>query len=304
MVTGHKIARGISSDNPNRRMKVATKKTLETRVTGPLFEDISNCTHEFPAQDEGTTQCKKCGMVLTATMPGAPEVAGASPRNLWQRLNAIREAVNRLDKDVDVKGADQEVKYSAVGHDQVTQVVRAAMIAHGVMSTVSLEHSESVPQGVKWGAREVIQHHAVYLISFINIDNPDEQVEVRSEAYADDAGDKGPGKAESYAVKYAYMKMFAMVTGEDDEGRIPDEVLSELTVGDIEKLQVAMMAQAEDLFGIDQAEDVLNSLAKRRAHIESGNWLEIPAKQFQLCMKSLREKATELEPGHPDRAPK
>jgi len=284
---------------------MTTKKTLETRVAGPLFEDISDCVHEFPAQEEGTTQCKKCGMVLTATLPGAPEVAGASPRNLLQRLNAIRDDMGKLEKDVEVKGADKEtVKYTAVGHDQVTQAVRAAMIKHGVMSTVTLEHSESVPQNVKWGAREVMQHRAVYLITFINIDAPDEQVAVRSEAYADDAGDKGPGKAESYAVKYAYMKMFAMVTGEDDESLIPDDVLSELTVGDIEKLQVAMMAQAEDLFGIDQAEEVLNSLAKRRAHIDSGNWLEIPAKQFQLCMKSLRDKATELEPGHPGRAAK
>lgn len=263
--------------------------TLETRVTGKLFEDMSDCEHQFPAPVDGMTTCKECGMVLSAVMPGIhPPLVTA---NLYQRMNAVRSAVGKIVKDAEVTDRDGKVIYTAVKHDTVTSTIREALLTYGVMTTISLESSESVSQSVKWGAREVMQYRGTYAITFINADDSADQFTVRSEGYADDAGDKGPGKAESYAVKYCYLKHFLMVTGVDDEDRIPDDALSELTIGDIDKLAHGLHAEAVELFGDAQADDVLDALAKRRAHIESGDYREIPAKDYKLCLKSLQEKA-------------
>jgi hypothetical protein len=54
-------------------------------------------------------------------------------------------------------------------------------------------------------------------IKFVNADQPDEFIEVQHYGYGIDPQDKGIGKAVSYAVKYALLKMFCLETGDDVE---------------------------------------------------------------------------------------
>ncbi len=55
------------------------------------------------------------------------------------------------------------------------------------------------------------------LVEFINVDSPKEIIAVRTYGYGVDGQDKGPGKAMSYAIKYAYLKAFCLETGDDPE---------------------------------------------------------------------------------------
>ena len=94
-----------------------------------------------------------------------------------------------------------------MSHDAVTAAVRKQLVEHRI---VSLPTVTSISQD---GNRT----EAFVVIKFINIDKPDEFVEVSSFGYGIDKQDKGPGKAMSYAIKYGYLKAFALETGDDPE---------------------------------------------------------------------------------------
>ena len=54
-------------------------------------------------------------------------------------------------------------------------------------------------------------------IRFVNIDEPADYTDVPSFGFGIDSQDKGPGKAMSYAVKYALLKTLGLETGDDVE---------------------------------------------------------------------------------------
>lgn len=137
--------------------------------------------------------------------------------NIYQRINEIRKAVTYVQKDALVTG------YKAVTHDQVTAALREMMVQHGVVTVPTLKTSQFsetgdlTAKGTKW-----MLYQATYQIRFVNIDEPSDFVEVEIESQALDNGDKATGKAMSYAVKYAMLKIFSLETGESDEGRQDD----------------------------------------------------------------------------------
>jgi hypothetical protein len=59
---------------------------------------------------------------------------------------------------------------------------------------------------------------------FVNVDKPDEFIEIVSFAEGIDSQDKGSGKAMTYADKYALMKAYKISTGDD-----PDQEASQPT---------------------------------------------------------------------------
>lgn len=211
------------------------------------------------------------------------ETAESVPLNLYQRINAIRSEVTRVTKDANVDG-----KYNAVTHDAVTKMIRPLMVKHGVVSFLSLQSSEHVDTGVKWKQRTCLQTRALFQITYVNIDNPEQKHSVIVEAHADEAGDKAPGKVASYAQKYADLKTFGIESGEDDEQRIDDKHVT-VAVDTLSEEQLAdLIAKADELFG-DDAEDVLNSMADKVFRV--GGYIDIQAKHFKVAIAKLEAKA-------------
>ncbi len=141
------------------------------------------------------------------------------PMNIYQRLNEVRKAVAYVQKDKKVDGAG----YMAVTHDAVTAAVRDHLITHGVMIVLRLIKAVTVQDSGMTTAKgiPIIRYEATFEIDFVNCDDPADKVTVCLESHALDNGDKAPGKAASYATKYAMLKLFSIETGEDDEAR-PD----------------------------------------------------------------------------------
>lgn len=98
-------------------------------------------------------------------------------------------------------------QYRFVSHDQVTSKVHPLLVKHGITVIPSVE--------------EIVQDNnrtAVKLsICFINADCPSDNFNIRYAGYGIDNGDKGPGKAISYAYKYALLKTFCLETGDDPD---------------------------------------------------------------------------------------
>jgi len=106
------------------------------------------------------------------------------------------------------KEKKQGMRYSIVSHDAVTAKVRPALLEVGVIYyPVQLTNGQT-------GNRT----DCTMVIRFANVDNPSDCIDVPSFGYGIDDQDKGPGKAMSYAVKYALLKALGLESGDD-----PDE---------------------------------------------------------------------------------
>lgn len=138
--------------------------------------------------------------------------------NIYQRINEVRKSIGYVQKDKSVSTGSGS--YKAVTHDQVTGMVRKALIDNGVI--VVADTKESVFHAKETDAKQRL-YEATYVIHFVNMDQPEERISMTMNAHALDNGDKAPGKALSYATKYAILKLFNIETGEDEESRYQQE---------------------------------------------------------------------------------
>lgn len=138
--------------------------------------------------------------------------------NIYQRVNAVRKAIGYIQKDKSVSTGGGS--YKAATHDAVTGMVRQALIEHGIVivpSVIACTFHQKEPDSKQR------LYEATYLVRFVNVDKPEDFIGMEMNAHALDNGDKAPGKALSYATKYAILKLFNIETGEDDESRYQRE---------------------------------------------------------------------------------
>ena len=138
----------------------------------------------------------------------------AKKLNIYQRVNKVRDAVKYLQKDAKVEG------YKAITHDAVTSACREHLTTHGILIVPHQDSSDVIQVAQTSKGTPIIRYSGWYDIQFVNIDEPEQIVSVRVEAHANDHGDKAPGKALSYAVKAAMLKLFSIETGESEESRL------------------------------------------------------------------------------------
>jgi hypothetical protein len=204
-----------------------------------------------------------------------------APLNIFQRINEVRKKVNYVQKDKTVSGQN----YKAVTHDAVTALVRNHLIDQGVLIIPRLKSSSMTEVGKTSGGSVIYRYAGLYDIDFVNVDNPDDHIIVPGEAHANDSGDKAPGKATSYATKYAMLKLFSIETGEGDEGRVEPY---EAKVERITESQAADLSALIDDVGADRPA-FMEYIAKDK-FIAAATLEEIPAKQYEGLVKMLQRK--------------
>lgn len=122
--------------------------------------------------------------------------------NIYQRLAAAMRKVEYVQKE-----KKSGMRYSIVSHDAVTAKVRPALLDAGVVY-----HPHAMTVGQTGNRTEVTM-----TVRFVNIDEPDQFIDVPSAGYGIDDQDKGIGKAISYAGKYALLKALGLETGDDPD---------------------------------------------------------------------------------------
>jgi len=142
------------------------------------------------------------------------------PLNIYQRLNEVRRALPYIRKEKEVTGAGT---YKVVTHDQVTGEIREHLIEQGIMVVPRLIKSTVADtKSFTKSNIPIIRYEAWFEIDYVNCDDPQDKVTVSIESHALDQGDKAPGKAVSYAVKMAFLKLLSIETGVDEEERPQD----------------------------------------------------------------------------------
>lgn len=196
--------------------------------------------------------------------------------NIYQRINEVRKAVGYAKKDKEVSGQN----YKAVTHDAITALVRNHLIEQGILIVPRLMSSVVLDVGKTAKGATIIRYEGKYEIDFINCDRPEDRVTVPGEAHANDSSDKAPGKATSYATKYAMLKLFSIETGENDEGRVEPYQAAEVPTITAEQI-AALEALIVDV-GADKAKFM------KWAKITDVS--EILVTSYDRCMKTIESR--------------
>jgi hypothetical protein len=141
-----------------------------------------------------------------------------APLNLYQKIQGVANAVMSIEKDMTVgTGAYQ---YRAVSDISVTKAVKNAEKEFGLISIpVKQEIVHQEVLRIQERDKERITHSFLVKMTtrIVDLDKPEDFVEVETFGHGLDSGDKGFGKASTYARKYALLNAYKIATGEDPD---------------------------------------------------------------------------------------
>jgi len=148
----------------------------------------------------------------------------AEIKNIHQRMLAIQSEMETVGKNLNVGYGTS--KYKAVRESDVLRAVKELENKHRVYS-YPIKRKVIHRDKIQTKNSEMIMMEIETIYRFVNIDNAEEYIEVASYGDGVDTMDKAPGKAMTYADKYALMKAYKIETGED-----PDQTHSDSYKGD------------------------------------------------------------------------
>jgi hypothetical protein len=164
-----------------------------------------------------------------------------SELNIYAKLLAITDEISTVAKNLQV-GTGKSA-YKAVGEADVLSAVKPIEKKWGIYSYPSVRRivgTDILTKVSEWEGKVketqniFVRIETVY--RFVNVDKPEEFIEITTYGDGVDPQDKAPGKAMTYADKYALLKAYKIMTGDD-----PDQNKSE--TGTFKSSQVSKTAQ-------------------------------------------------------------
>jgi len=130
-------------------------------------------------------------------------------RNIYQRVNKVMSECDYLQKTKAQQG--KGIKY-----DEVMAMIRQLLVNNGIVMVTTQESLDCL--GIVEGTKQKV-YQGKFSLKLVNMDKPEEFIEHTAYAQGMDGGDKGAGKAHTYAMKTMLVKGFGIETGEDEESR-------------------------------------------------------------------------------------
>lgn len=148
--------------------------------------------------------------------------------NIYEKMSAITEEITAVAKNLNVGWGKNQ--YKAVGEADVLAAVKPIEAKHGVYSYPFSRQiiDSSVLTSVKADGAETKQifMRIEVVYRFVNIEKPEEYIDITTYGDGVDAQDKAPGKAMTYADKYALLKAYKIITGEDPDQNYSNDLKS------------------------------------------------------------------------------
>lgn len=160
--------------------------------------------------------------------------------NIYEKLSRITMEIATVAKNLQVETGGGK-GYKAVSEGDVLAAVKPIEAKYGVYSFPAIRRivdsgeivtTKTYKGDVQESKRLFLRVETVY--RFVNIEKPDEYVDVTVYGDGVDTQDKAPGKAMTYADKYALLKAYKIQTGEDPD-RDASEDLKGLQTKEVEK---------------------------------------------------------------------
>lgn len=148
-----------------------------------------------------------------------------SELNIYQRMSAITKDLQTVAKNLSVDTGNGK-SYKAVSERDIIDAVKPAEIKHGVYSypfSRDIIESQMLTEENQKYTRTKFYTRLMTTYRFVNVDKPDEFIDIVSYSTGLDSGDKGDGKAMTYGDKYALMKAYKISTGDDPDAKASED---------------------------------------------------------------------------------
>lgn len=148
-----------------------------------------------------------------------------SELNIYQRMSAITKDLQTVAKNLSVETGKGKA-YKAVSERDIIDAVKPVEIKYGVYSypfSRDIIESQMLTQDSQYGTRTQFYTKLMTTYRFVNVDKPDEFIDIVSYSVGLDSGDKGDGKAMTYGDKYALMKAYKISTGDDPDAKASED---------------------------------------------------------------------------------
>lgn len=151
--------------------------------------------------------------------------------NLYQKIQAVSNEVRNITKDMTVGTGNYS--YKAVSDLDVTLAVKDAEKKYKIVSIPvkqELINSEVIRIQKKNNEEGLTYVDTIKMtVRIIDLEDTSQFIEVESFGKGIDTGDKGFGKASTYARKYALLNAYKIATGEDPEAEKSKETTTAVT---------------------------------------------------------------------------
>jgi hypothetical protein len=203
--------------------------------------------------------------------------------NIFQKMSNATVEIATVAKNLNVNLGKSS--YKAVGEADVLFAIKPIEFKWGIYSypfsreIVEASIVENTAQNGEVKKTFVLRLKTVY--RFVNVDNASEFIDITSYGDGFDTGDKAPGKAMTYGDKYAVMKAYKIITGDDPDqypsptfgkdDKITTEISSEKGVSSNNVKQSALEtknAPSPDSVALEAKRERLSTLKNRYQKID------------------------------------
>lgn len=200
-------------------------------------------------------------------------------KNLYEKIQLVSNEIKNIEKNMTVgKG---NYAYKAVQDIDVTLEVKESETKYRLVSIPIKQElvKTEIVRIVKEGGGETINYVDIVKMTLriINLDNTSEYIDVESFGRGLDPGDKGFGKASTYARKYALLNAYKIATGED-----PDDNKSKpqtpVTIDEVKNAVVNYMMTDSNF-----TQNILS-------YFNVGSSDDMTAEQFKMAYNNLKKK--------------
>ena len=146
--------------------------------------------------------------------------------NIYQKMAAVTSEIGVIAKNLSIE-INKSRSYKAVSERDVIDEVKPLLAKYRIYCYPcerELVEKDILVTTTNYGDRQNLYFHYRNVMRFVNIDKPDEFVDVPTYSTGIDAGDKADGKAMTYGDKYALLKAFMISTGDDPDQEKSQEI--------------------------------------------------------------------------------
>lgn len=149
--------------------------------------------------------------------------------NLWEKMAIATSHMEKAGKDLKIEYG--RTSYKAVSESSVLRAVKKIeeelrIYSYPMSRTIvdrDILETEKEYKGAITRSNQIFMRVETRYF-FVNIDNPEETLQVMSYGDGLDSGDKASGKAMTYCDKYALMKAYKIETGDDPDAEPSPEL--------------------------------------------------------------------------------
>ena len=210
--------------------------------------------------------------------------------NIYKKMAEITATINTVAKNLQVETGNGK-GYKAVCEADVLAAVKPIEKQFGVYSypydREIVASGELVSSG-KYGEKKSLFLRIKTTYRFVNLENPEEYIDIATYGDGVDSQDKDPGKAMTYADKYALLKAYKIQTGDD-----PDQYASEeLTAQSVASQKIDTIKMSAITTAANNAGVTLEKILENYGLQSIGDMTE---EQFRDASAQLRKRKEMLE---------